>query len=155
MANGHIGKVSQFKKGIFIPENSEKYKGGRKPIYRSSYELKFMRFLDKTDSVLEWCSESLAISYIHPLTGRLARYFPDFLIKYRTNDGGYQIDLIEVKPKRETLPPKVHGNKKAKTILYEKKTWAINQAKWKAAKAFCDKRDIRFRLITESELNIR
>lgn len=113
-----------------------------------------MRFLDKTEAVIEWSSESLAIGYIHPLTGRPARYYPDFLIKYRTGPDQYQIDLIEVKPKRETQPPKAHGNKKPKTILYEKKAWAVNQAKWKAAKAYCDNRDIRFRLITESELNI-
>lgn len=143
-----------FKKGIYEPINPQKYIGKRKPVYRSSYELKFMRFLDKTDAVVEWSSESLAIGYIHPLTGRPARYYPDFLIKYRTGDDEYQIDLIEVKPKRETLPPKSHGNKKAQTVLYEKKTWAVNQAKWKAAQAFCDKRGIRFRLITEKELKL-
>jgi len=148
------GRRSKFKKGIYVPENPEKYKGSKSPVYRSSYELKFMRFLDKTEAVLEWSSEALAIGYIHPLTGRPARYYPDFLIKYRTKNNDYQIDLIEVKPKRETLPPKKHGNKKPKTILYEKKTWAINQAKWKAAQSFCDKRDINFRLITENELNI-
>lgn len=147
-------RQGQFKKGIYRPDNPEKYKGVRQPVYRSSYELKFMRFLDKTDAVVEWCSEGLAIGYIHPLTGRPARYFPDFLIKYRTGPNQYEIDLIEVKPKRETEAPKTHGNKKAKTILYEKKTWAVNQAKWKAAKDFCNKRDINFRLITEKELNI-
>jgi hypothetical protein len=35
------------------------------------------------------------------------------------------------------------------------KTYAVNQAKWKAASEYCEDRKIEFKIITEKELGIR
>ena len=32
------------------------------------------------------------------------------------------------------------------------KTWGVNEAKWKAAEAFCKDRDWKFKIITEKDL---
>jgi hypothetical protein len=43
-----------------------------------------MKFCDTNDHVLQWASESIAIPYRHPITGKMTQYIPDFLITYRT-----------------------------------------------------------------------
>lgn len=152
--NIYIMIRSKFKQGIYIPINKEKYKGKKRPIYRSSYELKFMRYLDNSENIIEWASEPIAINYMNPLTGRPSRYYPDFLIIILNKEKKYETILIEIKPYRQTIPPKLHGNKKQKTILHESKTWAVNSSKWEAAKKFCNDRNITFKIMTEKELNI-
>lgn len=146
-------KHQGFYQGIFEPTHPEKYKGKSVIYFRSSWELKFMRFMDLNSSILEWSSESLSITYLNPITGRPSRYYPDFLIKYIDKTGEYHFELIEIKPFRETKIPSNHGNKKKTTLLREAKTWKINEAKWEAARKFCDSRGIDFRIITENELN--
>ena len=80
--------------------NRAKYVGNGEPRSRSGWELSFMRFLDSNDSVLQWASESVAIPYRHPLTGKMTRYIPDFLMTYRTRDNQMRAELIEIKPKK-------------------------------------------------------
>ena len=69
-------------KGKFKPKNPTKYQGDIKEIvYRSSWELKMMKYCDTTKSIIEWGSEELVIPYVSPWDGRYHRYFPDFYIK--------------------------------------------------------------------------
>jgi hypothetical protein len=42
-----------------------------------------------------------------------------------------------------------------KGFLYEAKTYAVNQAKWKAADEWCKDRRLEFKVITEDELGIK
>lgn len=112
------------------------------------------RFLDLTPAVIEWASESIVIGYINPLTGKAAKYYPDFLFKYKDNSGNIVIELVEIKPYKQTIPPKSTKGKNRQTLITEAKMWAVNQAKWKAAKVYCDMRSIVFRIMTEKELNI-
>jgi hypothetical protein len=42
-----------------------------------------------------------------------------------------------------------------KSYIYECKTYAVNQAKWKAAQEYCADRRIEFKIITEKELGIK
>ena len=144
--------MAQFRKGIYTPQNPEKYVGRRQAIYRSSFEYKFMRFLDISPSILQWSSESISITYTHPLTGRPTRYFPDFLIKIKDKDGNECVEIIEIKPFKQTFPPVVTKGKRKATILTEAKTWAINTAKWTAAREFCLNRGFTFRILTEKDL---
>mgnify|MGYP001255491249 CR=1 FL=1 len=68
--------------GKFNPQNPQKYRGDRtKIVYRSSYELKFMKWCDLNDNIKEWGSEEIAIPYRSPIDGKIHRYFPDFYIK--------------------------------------------------------------------------
>jgi hypothetical protein len=60
--------------------------------------------------------------------------------------------VIEIKPKHQTQPPK---SKNKKVLLEESITFAINQAKWKAAENFCADRKWKFVILTEDQLDIK
>ncbi len=140
-------------KGIFRPTNPSKYKGDpNNVIYRSSWELKLMIYLDRHPEVVQWSSEEIVIPYRSPIDGRLHRYFPDFYVKKEVN-GKIETLLIEVKPKVQTRPPAVQ-KKRTKKYINEVMTWGINEAKWKAAKNFCEDRNWKFMLMTEKELGL-
>lgn len=140
-------------KGIFRPTNPSKYKGDpNNVIYRSSWELKLMIYLDRHPEVVQWSSEEIVIPYRSPIDGRLHRYFPDFYVKKEVN-GKIETLLIEVKPKIQTRPPAVQ-KKRTKKYINEVMTWGINEAKWKAAKNFCEDRNWKFMLMTEKELGL-
>ena len=62
--------------------------------------------------------------------------------------------VVEVKPEKQTLPPK-QGKRVTKSYIYEAKTYAVNQAKWKAASEFCLDNGVEFKIITEKELGIK
>ena len=139
-------------KGKFRPHNIKKYRGNHKGIiYRSLWELRFMRYCDETPSILEWASEELIIPYRSPVDGKKHRYFPDFWLKVKTAEGEIKESVIEIKPKIQTKPPKKRS-KVTRKYLREVKTWGINEAKWKAAEAFCKDRDWSFKIITEKDL---
>jgi hypothetical protein len=139
-----------FKQGYYQPKNEDKYTGDlKKVIYRSSWELTFMNFLDNNPSITRWCSEPFPIPYVKPTTGRVHRYYPDFFVEYEDKDGNVKKELIEVKPLMQTRRTR---SKNPKTRLYEDIMYAINIAKWKAAQQFCDDNDIKFRILTENEI---
>ena len=106
------------------------------------------------DSILEWGSEEFYIPYLSPIDNRVHKYFPDFIVKLRENSGRIKTYVIEVKPKKQTRPPKP-GKKKTKSYIYEATEYAKNQAKWKAAVEFCKDHMIEFKIITEDELGIK
>lgn len=140
------------KQGLYKPKHPEKYNGDVTKIrFMSSWELNFHRFLDNNPNILEWSSEGIKIPYLKPTTGRVHVYLPDYWIKYVTTQGELVEEIIEVKPDKETRAPRNVGKNK-KTQLYEQITWAINDAKWKAAELFCKKKGIKFRIITEKHL---
>ena len=127
-------------KGRYQPNNPLKYKGNfRNIIYRSLWEKKFMKYCDSNQNILEWGSEEYIIPYRSPLDNKIHRYFPDFYIKVNEKSGGIKKYLIEIKPKRQCTKPKVQKTK-SRGYLYEVYEYARNQAKWKAAKSFCDDR---------------
>ena len=79
---------------------------------------------------------------------------PDFIIKVKESTGQIKTYVIEVKPKKQTMEPK-KKSRVTKSYIYECKTYAVNQAKWKAATEFCEDRRIEFKIITEEELGIK
>lgn len=142
-------------KGKFKPKNPNKYIGDPTDIvYRSSWELRFMSFLDNHKDILMWTSESVIIPYISPIDNKIHRYFPDFLIKKRDKDGKVETVLIEIKPHHETQPPTVQ-NKRTKRYLNEVKTWGVNSAKWAAAERFCKERGWKWSILTQNDLGIK
>jgi hypothetical protein len=137
---------SKYHQGKFHPQNPEKYKGDtRNIVYRSSWEVTFMRWCDRNPGILEWGSEEFFIPYFDPTTNKVRRYFPDFFIKVQENAGNIKKYIIEVKPKKQTML-KENASKK------EKLTWIVNVAKWKAAELYCQKHNFVFKLLTEKEL---
>jgi hypothetical protein len=141
-------------KGKFRPNNIEKYKGNPTNIvYRSLWELKFMRHLDSHPNVLSWSSEEIIIPYVSPMDNRIHRYFPDFWVKVKDNENNINTMLVEIKPLCQVNAPTVQ-KKMTKKYLTEVKTYAVNSAKWKAAQEYCADRKWIFKIMTEKELGI-
>jgi hypothetical protein len=145
---------TRFQSGIYMIENREKYKGKMPIVYRSNYEHKYMIWLDRNPNILEWASESLVIPYLNPVKNKISKYYPDFIITVKDGNGSH-IEIIEIKPFRQTIPPKITKGKRKSTLLIEGSTWAINCAKWKAANEYCRIRNFKFVILTENELGIR
>ena len=142
-------------KGKYYPSFPRKYKGDpTNIIFRSLWERKFMEYCDKNANVLEWNSEEIAIPYRSPLDNRVHRYFPDFYMKVKENDGKIKNYIVEVKPLKQTTPPK-KPKKQTRGYIREAYEYARNQAKWKVAKEFCKDRRWEFKVITEKELGIK
>ena len=139
-------------KGKYQPKNPQKYVGNPSNIiYRSLWERKFMIYCDTNENILEWGSEELVIPYRSPVDGKIHRYFPDFYIKVKEPDGNIKKYLIEIKPHKQTIPPK-KPQRQAKEYIYEAYEYAKNQSKWEAAKEYCKDRQWEFKVITEKEL---
>ena len=135
-------------KGLYRPTNPKKYVGdAKKIVYRSLLERRFMRYCDLNQDILFWASEELPIRYFNPIDKKYHRYFPDFVVK-TSKQKKY---MIEVKPSRQIGKPKL-GKKKSKTYMRESFEYIKNQAKWQAAKSYCDDKGMKFKLITEKDL---
>jgi hypothetical protein len=142
-------------RGKFRPDRPAKYLGDPSNIvYRSSWELKFMRYLDSHPNVIKWGSEELIIPYKSPIDNRIHRYFPDFIIHKKSEKGTVECTVVEIKPKDQTKPPEPQ-TKRTKKYINEVYTWGINSSKWKAAEQYCKERGWQFVILTEKELNIR
>ena len=147
---------SKYNQGRFHPQNPEKYKGDiQNIIYRSSWELKFMQWCDRNPNVIEYASEEFCIPYLSPIDGRVHRYFPDFIMKVKEQSGEIKKYIIEIKPKKQTIPPIQTSKKRNKTFINEVKTYVVNEAKWKAAEEWCKDHLLEFMVITEDQLGIK
>ena len=135
-------------RGLFRPNNPKKYVGNTKQIvYRSLLERRFMRYCDLNEDILYWASEELPVRYYNPLDKKYHRYFPDFVVKTVNNDKY----MIEIKPSRQVVKPKP-PKKKTKSYMRESFEYIKNQAKWQAAKSYCDDNDLEFKIISEKDL---
>ena len=140
-------------KGKYTPEHPAKYMGNSSNIvYRSMWERRCMKYFDVNPSVLQWSSEEISIPYYDSMTKKVRKYFPDFLIKVKTENGEDKTHLIEVKPSKDLRPPVGGRGKKKSTLLYEMKTYQMNQDKFASARKWCDKRGITFDVWTEKHL---
>lgn len=146
MANG------KFRQGLYTVRHPEKYIGDPNKVrYMSSWEANAHAYFDNNPHIIRWGSEILAIPYIHPVDGELHKYYPDYYIEYYNSKGVLIKEIIEVKPEKQINRPTTRGKSK-KTQLTEAVTYAINQAKWEYARAFCTKHGINFRVINEHHI---
>ena len=142
-------------KGKYTPINPRKYTGNPfNIIYRSLWERKSMVYCDTNNKILEWGSEEIIIPYLSPWDGRVHRYLPDFYIKVRENTGQIKKYVIEIKPKKQCIEPKVQKTK-TKAYVREVCEYVKNQAKWEAASEYCKDRKLEFKVLTENELGIK
>ena len=137
--------MAHWAQGTYTVVNRAKYVGNGEPRYRSGWEFSFMKFCDSNDAVLQWASESIAIPYRHPLTGKMSQYIPDFLITYRTRGNQMRAELIEIKPKKQSVVES-KMNSRDRTIV------AINYCKWDAATKWARRNGLTFRVITEQDM---
>lgn len=138
--------ANNFARGTYAVVNREKYIGVRMPIYRSSWEFSFCRFCDTSTSIQKWASEAVRIPYKDPLTNRNTVYVPDFFIQYLDKNNKIQVDLIEIKPSSQQLLEKVGKS------IHNQRQFVKNQAKWKAAAAYCKQQGVTFRVLNETDI---
>lgn len=145
-------KFQNFKQGYFTPNHPEKYSGSFPIIYRSSLELKFLRWCDGASHVTNWTSESYIVPYMNPIDGKYHKYFIDNSIILKDKTGIEHKFLVEIKPKRKTMTPTVSRKKSTATILHEKVEWVKNQSKWRSGRMFAEKHGMKFIILTEEDL---
>jgi hypothetical protein len=138
--------MASYAQGIFTPTKPEKYIGKHAPRYRSGWEFTFMQFCDTNKNVLKWASESIIIPYMHPLTGKRTNYIPDFLVIYENKHGHQKAEVVEIKPKKQSLIESRTANARDRAVV------AVNHAKWASAMAYCKQNGLTFRVITEDQL---
>jgi hypothetical protein len=137
--------MSKFANGIYTIKNPQKYVGKRSPRYRSGWEHAFMRFCDTNDNILQWASESITIPYQNPITGKNTIYVPDFLITYKDKNNQMRAELIEIKPKKQSVI-------ESKASARDRAAVAVNYAKWDAATKWCRRQGLTFRVVTEDDI---
>ena len=98
--------------------------------FRSSWEEKYMKFLDADPTVSQWSYEKIIIEYVaNKTTGKIRKYYPDFYVEHKD---GTKI-LVEIKQSR-----------KLDQLAVKKKA--------AAAEAWCKIRNATYRILTEIEL---
>lgn len=136
----------KYHQGIYKLRNPEKYKGDKNNVvFRSGWEKAAFIWCDKNKSITEWSSEEVVIAYVYEIDNRFHRYYVD--LKFTLNGETY---LIEIKPKRETEPPK--NPNKSKRYINESLTYVKNMNKWEAATKYAKKRGWKFQVWTEETL---
>lgn len=138
--------MAKFAQGTFVPKNTQKYVGKHTPRYRSGWELTFMTFCDNNKNVLYWASEAIVVPYRNPFTGQPKNYIPDFFVVYENKRGQKIAEIVEIKPKKQSLIESRKASAKDKMVV------AVNHAKWQAAMAYCKQHGYTFRVITEDNL---
>lgn len=133
-------------------QNPSKYIGNPDNIIcRSLWERRVCKYMDENKNVIRWGSEELAIPYYSPVDRKNHRYFPDFIAEIKAKDGEVKTYVIEVKPKKQTKPPK-KPKRKTKSYLHECMTYTVNEAKWKSAKKLCQNKGWDFIILTEDNI---
>lgn len=141
-------------KGFYRISNPSKYKGDiHNVIYRSSWELRFMKYCDHNSAIVEWGSETMIIPYKSPVDNKVHRYFVDFYVKIKDSSNKITKYLIEIKPEKFTKPPEI-PKRKTKRFIEEVFNYGTNQAKWKAANEYCQDRGMKFLVLTEKDLGL-
>jgi len=137
--------MPNFRQGFFEIKNPHKYVGAGKPKYRSGWEMTFMMFLDSNEHVLQWASESISIPYRNPITGKQSMYVPDFIVTYRGRDNTMRAEMIEIKPRKQSLIEERQSQRDRAQV-------AINYAKWDQAVKWCKRNGLTFRVINEDQI---
>ena len=138
--------MAHFAQGKFTLKNPKKYMGNKTPTYRSGWEFTFMKFCDEHPIVSQWASESIRIPYRNPFTGKQTIYVPDFFIVYADKNGKQRVELVEVKPSSQAVKEKLGRSK------HNQAHYVVNQAKWEAARAWCNQKGVYFRIVTEQDI---
>jgi hypothetical protein len=136
--------------GKYIVKIPSKYKGDHtKVVYRSMWERNAFAWCESNTSVKEWSSEEVVIPYYYDVDKKYHRYFMDLRITY--TDG--RTVLVEIKPAKETEPPKRPD--KSRRYLNEALTYIKNKNKWEQAAEYAKDRGWGFEIWTEHTLEAK
>ena len=134
-------------KGKYTIKNTKKYLGDpTKVIYRSLWERQAFKWCESNPRVKKWNSEEIVVPYKCKTDNKLHRYYVDLLVELDNKD----IILVEIKPKRETTPPK--GKRITKRYIKEVTTYIKNTSKWEAATQYANHKGWKFQIWTEDTL---
>ena len=134
--------------GSYTIKRPEKYAGdAKKVVYRSLWERQAFKWCENNPNVKMWNSEEVVVPYKSTVDKKLHRYFVDLLIQM--NDKSTY--LVEIKPKKETKPPK-KPKRQTKRYINEQLTFIKNQDKWEAAAEFAEHKGWKFQVWTEETL---
>ena len=134
-------------KGKYTIKNTKKYLGDpTKVIYRSLWERQAFKWCESNPRVKKWNSEEIVVPYKCKTDNKLHRYYVDLLVELDNKD----TILVEIKPKRETVPPK--GKRKTKRYIKEVTTYIKNTSKWQAATQYANHKGWKFQIWTEDTL---
>lgn len=140
--------MSKTYKGKYRIKKPEKYMGDPKNVtYRSLWERQAFRWCEDRDDVVGWSSEETVVPYVCPTDKRAHRYFIDLKIKFRNG----RTVLVEIKPKKQTIPPK-KPSRQTQKYINEVMTYVKNEAKWKAASKYAADRGYHFEIWTEDTM---
>lgn len=158
---------SRFRQGVFSPKNPQKCinllrpNDFSQPIYRSSWEKKFMIYCDLSENILFWGCEVIMIPYesrVKQIDGKAktsARYYVDFYCETRTTSGKIVKQVIEVKPQKEIDEPQLPKRRTPKgmdTYKNALRTYATNQDKWNTAETWCKQNGMVFIKLSERDI---
>lgn len=133
--------------GRYRVKNRDKYQGDPdKVVYRSSWEKACFIWCDNNPNIAKWSSEEIVVPYKWDIDKRMHRYFVDLKLTFKDN----KTILVEIKPEKETAPPKRPD--KSKRYINEAMTYVKNMNKWKAANSFAKDRGWEFQVWTEETL---
>ena len=133
--------------GKYVVKHKSKYKGDvDNVVYRSMWERHCFYWCDHNANVKSWSSEETVIPYFYDVDKKYHRYFMDLKITYQDN----RTVLIEIKPEKETQPPKKPD--RSKRYIRESLTYVKNMNKWEAANIYAKDRGWDFQIWTEKTL---
>jgi len=133
-----------------VDDFMKSYKNGQVN-YKSKLELTAIYYADHHKQVTNWSLEPYPINYIKPTDNKVHRYYVDLYLEF---DTGHKF-IVEIKPFSQTIKPvpaKKVTAKSKRVLAHAVQTFAINTAKWEAAKQFASENDLKFIILTEKEL---
>ncbi len=152
--NKYLAKQNRYLQGFYNLKHPKKYIGNPKNVvFRSSFEMQFMRMIDESENIIKWASEEMPIPYFDPISNRMRRYFVDFMIEQKNKDESISKIMVEIKPMNQIIQPKKTPRKKMETYMNEMMEYTRNRAKWEAAKKWCEKHNFKFMIVTKNEQN--
>ena len=133
--------------GKYIIKKPNKYRGDpSKVTYRSHWEKLCFMWCENNPDIKDWSSEEIVVPYYYDVDKKYHRYFVDLKITFKNGN----TILVEIKPEKETSPPKRPD--KSKRYIGEALTYVKNMNKWEAANEFAKDRGWEFQIWTENTL---
>lgn len=145
--------MSKYKQAKYKIKHPEKFIGDpNELIFKSSWEERAFQMCDNNPHIIRWGYEIIPIWYLKPLpTGNYRKtfYLPDLYVEYYDKDHNFVREIVEIKPLKQTRASRA---RKSTTKLQENYTYAVNTAKWEAAKCWCENNGIKFSIVTENSI---
>lgn len=160
--------------GYYRVQNKKKYIGDVNLIvYRSSWEMKFCKWLDYSSSVLKWSSEPIKIPYLdsvsnlaeckkykldpnNPRNWKRRNYYTDFWLEIDKGDNVTEKWFVEIKPANQLqkpIPPNPNSPLKViKRFNIKAKEYLINESKFASLNKWAKKHNMKFYIFTEKTL---